>query len=152
MNPFIHIGRRRFLRESALGLGVAPLISGLAESEQARSGSRTAGAAPSFKGIKMQARFQSIDCVWIIRDAHAGFQEQLASHELARGLRSLGLVREPVQAVAGGGELPSSNLAFFLSTDRHGFKHPEAYEISQQPGSGKASRLHLTGATPQTVL
>ena len=49
MNPFIHIGRRRFLRESALGLGVAPLISGLAESEEARSGSKTAGAAPSFE-------------------------------------------------------------------------------------------------------
>jgi hypothetical protein len=152
LNPFIHIGRRRFLRESALGLGVAPLISGLAESEEARPGSKTAGAAPSFEGFKMQARFQSTDSVWIIRDAHAGFQEQLASHELARGLRSLGFVREPVQAVAGGGELPSSNLAFFLSTDRQGFKHPEGYEISQQPGPGKASRLHLTGATPQTVL
>jgi hypothetical protein len=128
------------------------LISGWADSEEARSGAKPAGAALNFQGIKMQARFQSTDSVWIIREPHAGFQEQLASRELARGLRSLGFVRSPVQAVVGEGELPSSNMAFFLSTGRHGFKHPEAYEISHEGGAGKAAHVGFRGATPQAVL
>ena len=81
-----------------------------------------------------------------------GFQEQWASRELARGLRDLGFARDPVQAVAGEGESPSSGFVFSLSTDRQRFKHTEAYEIFHQPGSGKASRVHFTGATPQAVL
>jgi hypothetical protein len=130
MNPFLRIGRRRFLRNSGLGLGVAPLIPRFAHATEALSGSKPAGAAPIFQGRKMQAPLQSTDSVWIIREPHASFQEQLAARELARGLRSLGLVREPVQAVVGAGELPSSSLTFFLSTDRQSFKNPEAYEIS----------------------
>jgi hypothetical protein len=54
--------------------------------------------------VGMQARFGSTDKVWIFREPHSGFPEQLASCELARGLRSLGLAREPVQALLGAGE------------------------------------------------
>ncbi len=100
----------------------------------------------------MQAKFGSTDTVWIIHEAQAGFQEDLASRELARGLRSLGLAREPVQASVGAGELPSSALAFFLTTNRQNLKQPEAYEISNESGEGKPPRIRLTGATPQAVL
>jgi hypothetical protein len=100
----------------------------------------------------MRATFGAKDPVWIIREPQAGFPEQWASRELARGLRNLGLARDPVQAVAGGGELPSSGLVFSMSTNQQNFKHPEAYEISHQSSPGKASRVHFTGATPQAVL
>jgi hypothetical protein len=152
MYPFLRIGRRRFLRDSAAGLGVAPLISGIADSQKAPESSKPGGAASSVGGVTMQAKFQSTDSVWIVREPHAGFQEQLASRELARGLRNLGLVREPVQSAVSDGEAPPSALVFFLSVDRAGFKHPEAYEISHQAGTGKAARVHLRGATPQAVL
>jgi hypothetical protein len=150
MQPFLRIGRRKFLRDAALGLGVAPLISSSSESAQAEQ--KPGGPALNSTALMMQATFGSKDSVWIVREPRAGFQEQLASRELARGLRNLGLARDPVQAVAGGGEQPSSGLVFLLSTNRQDFKHPEAYEISQESGPGKASRVRFTGATPQAVL
>jgi len=150
MHPFLRIGRRKFLRDSALGLGVAPWISSSAES--ARAEQKPGGPAPNSTALMMRATFGSKDSVWIVREPQGGFPEQLASRELARGLRNLGLARDPVQAVAGGGELPSSGLVFSLSTNRQGFKHLEAYAISHESGPGKASRVRLTGATPQAVL
>jgi hypothetical protein len=150
MHPFLRIGRRKFLRDSALGLGVAPLISSSAESPRAEQ--KAGGPVPISTALMMRATLGSKDPVWIVREPHAGFQEQWASRELARGLRNLGYAREPVQAVMGFGELPSSGLIFSLSTGRQDFKHPEAYEISHQSGPGNASRVHLTGATPQAVL
>ena len=51
--------------------------------------------------------------------------------------RNLGFAREPVQAVAGAGELPSSGLVFSLSVKRQEFKHGEAYQISQVPARAK---------------
>jgi len=150
VNPFLRIDRRKFLRDSALGLGVAPLIS--SSSEPAHAEQKPGPPAANTTALMMRATFGSKDPVWIVREPQAGFQEQWASRELARGLRNLGLARDPVQAVAGEGEPPSSGLVFTLSTDRQRFRHPEAYEISHQPGSGKAARVHLTGATPQAVL
>ncbi|MDR3674280.1 MAG: hypothetical protein P4N24_02240 [Acidobacteriota bacterium] len=152
MHPFLRIGRRRFLRDSALGLGVGPLMNGVSSPKTAHVEQEPASPAPNSTGLMMRATFGSKDSVWIVREPHAGFQEQLASRELARGLRNLGLVRDPVQAVAGKSEVPSSGLIFSLSTKREDFKNSEAYEISQQAGSGKASRIHFTGATPQAVL
>src|SRR5208282_1817124 len=152
MHPFLRIGRRKFLRDSALGLGVAPLIAGVSSAESARAERKPGGPASNSAALMMRATFGSKDPVWIVRSPHAGFQEQWASRELARGLRNLGLARDPVQAVAGGGDLPSSGLVFSLSTNRQDFKHPEAYEISHPSAPGKASRVHFTGATPQAVL
>jgi hypothetical protein len=100
----------------------------------------------------MLAKFGATDTVWIVRGPESGFQEQLASRELARGLRSLGLAREPVETLVGGGEVPLSALAFYLLIDRQNLTHPEAYEISYAPGGGKAPRVGLTGATPQALL
>jgi hypothetical protein len=155
MKPFQRIGRRQFLHHSALGLGAAPLIASAALSVKgeatAHPGLPRSSAASDSNGLKMQARFGFADSVWIIREAQAGFQEQLASRELARGLRNLGLAREPVQALVGGGEQPATSFVFSLSVKKEAFKHPEAYEISHESGGGKASRVRLTGATPQAV-
>ncbi|MGO8792561.1 MAG: hypothetical protein ACLQVL_34955 [Terriglobia bacterium] len=150
MHPFLRIGRRKFLRDSALGLGVAPLIS--ASSEAARVAQTPSGPAPNSTAVVMRATFGAQAPVWIVREPNAGFQEQWASHELARGLRNLGFARDPIQAVAGEGEPPASSLVFPLSTDRQKLNHAEAYEISHPSGSGTASRIQLTAATPQAVL
>ena len=150
MYPFLRIGRRKFLRDSALGLGVAPLIPGMSSSASAQPQSKPSGSAPISNALLMQSA--TGHPVWIVREPRAGFQEQWASHELARGLRNLGFAREPVQAVAGEAEPPSSSLVFLLSTKRQDFKNSEAYEISQPSGSSKTLRVHLIGATPQAVL
>lgn len=146
------IGRRQFLQDSALSLGAAPLMARAALPPEGHPNPLPGGGASDSNGLKMQAKFGSTDTVWIIREAQAGFQEVLASRELARGLRSLGLAREPVQATVSGAELPSPALAFFLSTDRQNLKHPEACEISCESGEGKPPRIRLAGATPQAVL
>jgi hypothetical protein len=156
MKPFQRIGRRQFLYDSALGLGAGPLIANAASPAKGKAtahpGLLQSGAASNSNGLKMQASFGSTNSVWIIREPQAGFQEQLASRELARGLRNLGLAREPIEAQAGESELPSSGFIFSLSVRRGGFKHPEAYEVSHEAGGGKASHVRLTGATPQAVL
>ncbi len=152
MNPFLRIGRRKFLRDSALGLGVTPLISGVSSSEPLRADQKADAAAPESNGLVMRANFGARDPVWIVREPNAGFQQQFASRELARGLRNLGLARDPVQAAAGEGNPPASSLVFSLSTSRESIKHPDTYEISNQTAPGKALRLNFTGATPQAVL
>ncbi|HMD85676.1 MAG TPA: hypothetical protein VKO18_13360 [Terriglobia bacterium] len=152
MHPFLRIGRRKFLRNSALGLGVAPLIKGVSSSESAHAEQKPGSPPPNSTALMMRATFGSKDPIWIVREPGTGFQEQWASRELARGLRNLGLAREPVDAVAGQGQPPSTSLVLSLSTDRHKFKHPEAYEISYLSGPGKSPRVHFTGATPQAVL
>lgn len=150
------IGRRQFLHDSALSLGAAPLIASSAHPEKGNSpiesGLAQTGIGTSSHGLKMQAKFGPTDVVWIVLEPQAGFQESLASRELARGLRNLGLAREPEQATISGGELPLSASAFFLSTDRHNFKHPEAYAISCESVAGNPPRIRLRGATPQAVL
>ena len=110
------------------------------------------GPASNSSDLKMQAKFGSIDTVWILREPNSSFPELMASRELARGLRNLGLVRGPVEALLGGSEQPPSGLIFSLSVKREGFEHPEAYEIFHEAGRGNASRIRLTGATPQAVL
>jgi len=151
MKPFQRIGRRQFLHGSALGLGAAPLIANAAFSGKPSALPGAPQSAPNANGLKMQAKFGSTEVVWIVREAHSSFAEQLASSELARGLRNLGLAREPVQAVVGAGEQPSSGMIFSLSVKKGGFKHPEAYEISPESTGAKASHVRLTGATPQAV-
>ncbi len=150
MNPFLRIGRRRFLRDSAVGLGAAPLISRAIASGAVDANEQPGPASP--KGAALTMRAASGQPVWIVRQPHTGFQEKWASRELARGLRNLGFAREPVEAVLGGGELPATAVTFTLSTDRRRFQHPEGYEISAQPGPGSAARINFTGATPQAVL
>jgi hypothetical protein len=152
MNPFLRIGRRKFLRDSALGLGVTPLISGVSSSKPLRADQKAGGAAPESNALMMRATFGAENPVWIVREPQSGFQEQWASRELARGLRNLGLARDPVQAVAGQGQPPASSLIFSLSPSRESIRHPEAYEISNQTAPGKALRVNFTGASPQAIL
>jgi hypothetical protein len=99
----------------------------------------------------MQAKFGSTETVWILREPNSSFPEQFASCELARGLRNLGLAREPVQSLVGEGEQPASGFVFSFSVKKEAFKHPEAYEIAHESGGSKASRVRFTGATPEAV-
>lgn len=90
--------------------------------------------------------------VWILAPAGASFQERLASKELARGLRNLGLAHTPVEAVVSGAEPGTADVVFTLRVNKEAFKDPEAYEIVQERPKGKGTRVRLTGATPQAVL
>jgi len=150
MNPLPRIGRRQFLHNSALGLGAAPLIANAALAVQSETSAHPASHL-TFNGLMMRAKFESRDTVWIVREPQAGFPEQFASCELARGLRNLGLVSDPVQAVLGEGTPPASSLVFILAVKKDLSKHPEAYQISNESQGGKASHVRLAGATPQAV-
>ena len=152
MHPFLRIGRRKFLRDSALGLGAAPLMSGVSSAEFPCAEQKPAVPAAKSNAISMRTNFGAEAPVWIVRMPNAGFQEQLASRELARGLRNLGFAREPVQAVLGCSEVPASALVFIFNINRQLFRHPEAYDIYPGINSSKGSEVHFTGATPQAVL
>ncbi|HME00075.1 MAG TPA: hypothetical protein VKM93_22435 [Terriglobia bacterium] len=152
MKNFQRIGRREFLRDSALGLGAGPWMAREALSPEGRSDTLPGGRASDSNGLKMQARFGSTDTVWIIREVQAGFQESLASRELARGLRNLGLAREPIQALTSDAQPGPSDSVFLLTVKKEDFKHPEASEIVREAAEGQPLRVRLTGATPQAVL
>src|SRR5690242_13023510 len=151
MHPFLRIGRRQFLRNSALGLGVAPLIPEIASAESAGT-TQPPGAAPNSGALTMQATFDSKAPIWIVREPNSGFQQQLASRELARGLRNLGLARDPVLAMVGEGHPPASSQVFSFSTSRQSIRNPQSYDISNETTPGKALRLNFTGATQQAIL
>ncbi|HXX22621.1 MAG TPA: hypothetical protein VEO19_05665 [Terriglobia bacterium] len=156
MKPLERIGRRQFLHDSALGLGAGSVIANSAFSADAETsanpGQAQSGSALKPNALMMQATIGSTDKVWIYRKRDSGFPEQFASYELARGLRNLGLAREPVQVFLGEVAPPASGIGFVLSVNEGAFKHPEAYEISHETIGGKASRVRFTGATPQAVL
>jgi hypothetical protein len=103
----------------------------------------------------MQATSGPSAALWILLEPDAGFKEKLAARELARGLRSLGLGREPIQAALGSAEPGKQDLVFSLTVNKEAFKHPEAYEIAtetQASSPGRPPRIRLTGCTPQAVL
>jgi hypothetical protein len=152
MYPFLRIGRRKFLRNSALGLGVAPLIPGMTSAESAGAAQKPGGTSLNSAALTMRASFDLKAPIWIVREPNSGFQQQLASCELARGLRNLGLAPQPVQAMAGEGQPPASSLVFTFSTSRQSIRNPESYEISNETPPGKALRLDFTGATQQAIL
>src|ERR1019366_6424750 len=108
--------------------------------------------ASNSTALTMRATFDSKAPIWNVREPNAGFQQEWASRELARGLRNLGLVREPVQASARQGQPPESSLVFYLSTSRQSIRNPESYEISNESAPGKALRLNFAGATQQAIL
>jgi hypothetical protein len=135
--------RRQFIQGSMALLG-AQTLAGWA---RPAGSSAAADADP-----KVEARIEPKQAVWIFVEPGASFPQRLAARELTRGLRSLGLVREPRQAEGGGGDAAASDFVFVLATDKQAFKHPEAYEIAQKTEGGKAPRIRMTGATPQAVL
>ena len=58
MYPFLRIGRRQFLRNSAFGLGVAPLISGLSSTETAGAAQKPSGSTSGSTALTMKATFE----------------------------------------------------------------------------------------------
>jgi hypothetical protein len=89
MRPFQRIGRRQYLCDSALGMGAAPLVTGAPLPANWGTPAHTAltqnSPTSNSNSLRMLAGFGSIESVWIVREPQAGFQEQLASCELARG-------------------------------------------------------------------
>ncbi|HUY15402.1 MAG TPA: hypothetical protein VMX16_17500 [Terriglobia bacterium] len=142
--------RRRFLQDSALCLGAGTWMGGGSHSVNSENSAAGAGipAGGEARDLQMKASFSIGKSVWIVRPPDSGFQLEFASREMARGLRNLGLAREPIEATVGAATPSSGDFVFTLSVDRNKFQNPEAYEIAQQD----ASRLSLTGATPQAVL
>jgi hypothetical protein len=90
--------------------------------------------------------------VWITLERNAGFREHLAARELARGLRNLGLVRDPIQAAMGEATPGANALVFRLTVNQTKSTHHEAYEIAQSSGDAAPARVTLTGATSQAVM
>lgn len=144
--------RRRFIQGSMalLGAGSAAANSDLGQVASMPGHSYT-GSDPA--QWHLRATFDSGQTIWIITKLpDASFQEQLASRELARGLRNLGLAREPIQAAMPGAEPSPSDSVFSLTVERERFKHPEACEIAREQEAGKPLRVRMTGASPQAVL
>ncbi len=145
------IHRRQFIQDSMalLGAGSAATKSHFARVPSAPGNSYTASDSAQWH---LQATFDPGQAVWILTRPEASFQEQLASRELARGLRNLGLVRDPIQAAMAGAQPGALDSVFSLTVKREDFKHPEAYEIAREQEDGKPLRARITGATPQAVL
>ena len=141
------VGRRKFLQDSTLCLGASSLMAGanLSWSVAEPPGLAVNGEA---RDLRMTANFGPSQVVWIVREPQSGFEQKFASRELARGLRNLGLAREPTEATFTSATPSSGQFVFALSVDRNRFQHPEAYEIARQT----ESRFALTGSTPQAVL
>ena len=108
--------------------------------------------ARSDQALRMRVRLKPEQAVWIILDAGAGFQERLASRELARGLRKLGFARDPIQAAAGESAPASNAFVFKLSANPGAFKHPDAYEIIHVSQSPRPAEIRVSAASPQAVL
>jgi hypothetical protein len=149
MHPFLPIGRRHFLRNTAIGMGLAPIIPNLARADARGEQSRP---APSANAVAMRATFDANAPLWIVREPNSGFKQELASKELARGLRNLGLEGNAVEATARSGQPPASSLVFTLSTSRESIRNPESYEIANETAPGGPLRLTFTGATQQAIL
>jgi hypothetical protein len=144
------IYRRQFMQDSMAFLGAGSVAAkgdlvGLATP-----------ANPNARGGAAQWRVQSASSpaqtLWILIPPEAGFQEQLASRELARGLRNLGIGGELIQVVISGAQPRAADSVFTLMVKSEGFRHPEAYEIARESDERKPFRVRLTGATPQAVL
>lgn len=150
------MNRRTFLKDSGAILGAESLLGRSRALEASASGASPAAtdgvASAQASDLRMQAKLDAVNSVWILTAPEAGFQERFAAKELARGLRNLGLAQEPRQASIRGVEPGTNDLVFRLAVRKAGFKHPEAYEILHSGSAGKATRVHLEGASPQAVL
>jgi len=148
------MGRRKFLQGSTAALGAGSLLGGAAELLAAESAGR-AGTTHRESGspnLQMQAKFEPAQVVWILVEPAVGPQGQRAARELARGLRSLGLVREPIQAPLPGATPAATDFVFSLTLNQDAFKHPEAYQVAQESHAGGQSHVRLSAATPQAIL
>jgi hypothetical protein len=136
MDPFLRIGRRQFLRNSALGMGATPLIPVLTSAEPKRVAPASRATAATSNVVTMQATFDAKAPIWIVREPDSGFQQQLASRELARGLRNLGLARDPVQVFARQGQPPAAAIVFSLSTSRQSIWQASEHQFQRRYAAG----------------
>ncbi len=143
------LGRRRFLQSSAALLGTGTLLP---QAKAAQAPVEKSKPAANDRALQMQVRLKPEQSVWIVLDANAGPQERLASRELARGLRKLGWVRDPIVASAGEGPAGHQALVFKLSVNASAFKHSDVYEIAGALQSSGPSEVHMNAASPQAVL
>ena len=147
------IGRRQFLQQSAALWG-----AGTCAANATGRAPATAAADASIEGLPDNGRLKMAfgpegrQKVWIVAPAGASFQERLATKELARGLKNLGLARAPVEAASSEAEAGAGDVVFALRVDKEAFKNPESYEIAQESPKAGGTRIRLTGATPQAVL
>jgi hypothetical protein len=147
------IGRRRFLQGSTALVGAGSLLAGSDQSSPATAfGTPAESLTARVSNLQMQARFGPTQTVLILVGPESSSSEQLASRELARGLRNLGLVHAPREAERRTAEPRASDFVFHLEVDRHGFKHPEAYEIAQEERASRSFQVRIAGGTPQAVL
>jgi hypothetical protein len=148
-------GRRRFLKQTAALVGASPLVAsaGQKPGERSRAASKQAPRGQA-RGplIRMATPLAPSGTAWILRAPDSGFQETWAGRELARGLRNLGLAREPIQATLGAGQPVAGDAMFTLVVDPAAFSHPEASAIAREHADGAAPRVRISGATPQALL
>ena len=108
------IDRRKFMQGSVSLIG-------------AKSFSRWKAAGGAWEtmntSLTMQATSDGRQTACILTGSGVTFQEQLAARELARGLRNLGLVREP-RLRNGCGRDRASDFVFSLLVDKQAFRHP----------------------------
>ncbi len=145
------IGRRQFLQKSAALWGAGAY----AATGVSRAPAQTApgSSALSDNGrLKMAFGPEGRQKVWIMAADEASFQQRLATKELARGLKKLGLARAPVATFEGEAKPAGGDVVFVLQADPESFKDPEAYEVAQETPRGAGTRIRLKGATPQAVL
>lgn len=150
MKPRHRMGRRKFLQNSAGFLGTGTLLS--RANSPAGQATSPAATGPQASNLRMQSQWAPSATVWILLQPDAGFKEQFAARELARGLRNLGLARELRQGALTGAQPGAADTVFSLSVGKVPFKHHEAYEIALEGGTAKAPRVRLRGATPQATL
>jgi hypothetical protein len=147
--------RREFIKGSTALLGASALAGQSSKPRVARPSepaSSIGDGAGGLSPLQMQASWGSGKAAWILTEPGAGFQEQFASKELARGLRNLGLARELRSRSLQGAEPGKGDFVFKLQIRKGGFKHPEAYEIVHVNSDGNTPRVQVTGASPQALL
>ena len=144
------MGRRKFLRDSAICVGAGSLLAGTSPALNVANSAAAGQGAPVSGGqsgdIRMKGRLGHSQVVWITRQ-NSGFEQRFASRELARGLQNLGLTQEPIEAAVGSATPASGDFVFALSADKSRFQNPEAYEIVQRDGF----HVDLNGATSQAA-
>jgi hypothetical protein len=147
------IDRREFLQGSAALLGGGSVYQAEGGRVARASGQKSNRDAIIDNGrISANFALRTNQKVWILAPAKASFQERLASKELARGLRKLGLTRPPIEAAGAGTEPGAEDVVFTLQVDKGMFKDPEGYEVRRETWKGEGSRVRMIGATPQSVL
>jgi hypothetical protein len=120
------IDRREFLQGSAALLGAGSFRSVDSSTARAPGRKSTSKGLTDNGRLKMNFAPGAHRKAWILAPAEAGFQERLASKELARGLRKLGLAHTPIEAAGSAVEARSDDIAFTLRVDNEAFKDPEA--------------------------